>query len=103
MTWFLSFNINKIHRHNEFTVSGEIILGLLLLISSLPGKARLQECLLTSRGLPRDSTCVLKAEPGKFDIKRREPGILFISLQVDSLFKLSIMMSLSSFLSIQCH
>ena len=32
--------------------------------------------MLTSRGLPSDSTCVLKAEPGKLDIKRREPGIL---------------------------
>ena len=42
-------------------------------------QARLWECLLTSRGLPSDSTCVLKAEPGKLDIKRREPGILFIS------------------------
>ena len=29
----------------------------------------------------------LKAEPGKLDIKRREPNILFIS----SLFKLAIM------------
>ena len=35
--------------------------------------------MLTSRGLPSDSTCVLKAEPGKLDIERREPGILFIS------------------------
>ena len=25
--------------------------------------------MLTSRGLPSDSTCVLKAEPGKLDIK----------------------------------
>ena len=42
--------------------------------------------MLTSRGLPSDSTCVLKAEPGKLDIKRCEPGILFISLPiVDSL------------------
>ena len=37
------------------------------------------ERLLTSRGLPSDSLCVVKAEPGKLDIKRREPGILFIS------------------------
>ena len=44
-----------------------------------------------SRGLPRDSTCILKAETGKLDIKRREPGILFISLPIDSLFKLAIM------------
>ena len=38
--------------------------------------------MLTSRGLPSDSTFVLKAEPGKLDIKRREPGILFISLPI---------------------
>ena len=31
---------------------------------------------------PSDSTFVLKAEPGKLDIKRREPGILFISLPI---------------------
>ena len=48
---------------------------------------------LTRMGLPSDSTCILKAEPGKLDIKRREPGILFISLNVPiiSLFKLTIM------------
>ena len=42
---------------------------------------------MTSRGLPSYSTCVLKAEPGKLDIERREvhPGILFISLPVVSL------------------
>ena len=38
--------------------------------------------MLTSHGLLSDSTCVLKAEPGKLDIKRREPGILFISLPI---------------------
>ena len=27
------------------------------------------------------STCVLETLPGKLDIKRREPGIIFISLQ----------------------
>ena len=48
--------------------------------------------LVESRGLPSDSTCVLEAEPGKLDIKRREPGILYISLQADSLFKLVVMM-----------
>ena len=41
--------------------------------------ARLWEHLLTSWGLPSNSTCILKAEPGKLDIKRRKPGILFIS------------------------
>ena len=34
---------------------------------------------LTSRGLPSNSTCILKAEPGKLNIKRHEPGILFNS------------------------
>ena len=38
-------------------------------------------CLLSyfveSRGLLSDSTCVLKAEPGKLDIKRCEPSIVF--------------------------
>ena len=33
-------------------------------------KARLWERLLTSRGLPSDSTCVLKTGSGKLDIKR---------------------------------
>ena len=58
---------------------------------------------LTLRGLLSDSTCVLKAEPGIPDIKRREPGILFISLQVDSIFKLAIKTSLSRFELIQYH
>ena len=48
------------------------------------------------RGLPSDSTCILQAEPGKLDIKRYEPGILMISF----LFKLGIIMLLSSFLMI---
>ena len=49
--------------------------------------ARLRECLLTSQGLPSDSTCVLEAKPGKLDIKRHESGILFIILLIVSLFK----------------
>ena len=40
---------------------------------------------MTSQGLPSDSTCVLKAEPGKVDIN------LFISIQADLLFKVAIM------------
>ena len=36
-------------------------------------------------------TCIFKTEPGKLDIKRHEPGILFISLPIVSLFKISIM------------
>ena len=47
--------------------------------------------LVELRGLPTDSTCVLEAEPGKIEIKRRELGILCISSQVCSLFKLTIM------------
>ena len=43
-------------------------------------QARLWERLLTSRSLPSYPTSVLEAEPGKLDIKRCQPGILFISL-----------------------
>ena len=66
-------------------------------------QARLWERFLTLRGLPGDSTSVLKAEPGKLDIKRREPGNLFISLFIFSLFKLAIMTSFSIFALIQRH
>ena len=52
---------------------------------------KLWERLLTSRGMPSDSTNILQTEPGKLDIKRRKPGILFISLPIVSLFKLAIM------------
>ena len=38
--------------------------------------------LAESRGLTSDSTCALEAKPGKFDIKRRDSGILFIRLQL---------------------
>ena len=58
-------------------------------ISSLPGKA--SRILVESRGLPSYSTCILEAEPGKLDIKRHKAGIIFIFLQVGSLFKLEIM------------
>ena len=54
-------------------------------------QARLGIRLLTSGGLPSDSTCALKAEPGEVDIKRHEPGILFISLSIVSLFNLALM------------
>ena len=56
------------------------IIGECLLISSLPGKA-----------LRTHVDIVFKAKPGKLDIKRRKPGILFISLPIVSLFKLAIM------------
>ena len=36
------------------------------------------------QGLPSNSSCVFEAEPGKLDLKRHEPAIIFISLQVGS-------------------
>ena len=67
-----------------------------LLISSLPGKA-LRMLVDIVRLAERFNMCC-KAEPGKFDIKRRKPGILFISLQAVSLFNLVIMMQLLIFM-----
>ena len=66
------------------------MLGGCLLISSLPGK--FSRTFVESRGLLSDSTWVLKAEPGELNMKRREPGILFNSLPIGSLFKLAIIM-----------
>ena len=62
------------------------------MISSLPGKAL--RMLVDIVRLAERFNTVLKAKPGKLDIKRREPGtcILFISLTIIvSLFKLAIM------------
>ena len=53
--------------------------------------------MLASRGLPSESTSVLKAELGKLDIKRGEPGILFISLPIITLLKQAIMTKFSIF------
>ena len=58
-------------------------------MSSSSGKAL--RTLVDIASLPSNSTCALKAEPGKLYIKRREPGILFISLPIVSLFKLVLM------------
>ena len=76
---------------NNYGINDHIwrILGECLLISSLPGKAL--RMLVESRGLPSDSTSVLKALPGKLHIERLNPGILFISLSIGSLSKLVIM------------
>ena len=79
-----------------------------LLISSLPGKALrtlVDIARLAERFNKRSQSraCVLKALPGKLDIKRREPGILFISLPIVSLFKLAIMTSFSICMLIQRH
>ena len=54
-----------------------------------------------SQSLQSKSTCILEAEIDKLDIKRREPGILFIILPISLLFKLGIMTLLSTFVSIQ--
>ena len=54
-------------------------------------QARFQECLLNREALPSYATCIFEAEPGKFDIKRFESGVLFISLSIGSLFKLANM------------
>ena len=51
--------------------------------------------------IARLATCILEAESGKIDIKRHEPGILFISLPIVSLFKPAIMTLFSLFVSIQ--
>ena len=56
--------------------------GLGLLISSLPGSDSRTH--VESLGLPSNSTCVLEAEPGKLDIKRHSPSILYLS---DKLYK----------------
>ena len=45
----------------------------------------------TRQGFENACLIILEAKPGKLDIKRGKPGILFISLQVGSLYKLMIM------------
>ena len=52
------------------------IQGLSLLISSLPGLALITH--VKSLNKPGDSSSVLKALPGKLDIKRHSPSILYI-------------------------
>ena len=59
------------------------------MISSLPGKAL--RMLVDIARLAERFNMHSQAEPGKLDIKRRKPGILFISLPIVSLFKLAIM------------
>ena len=70
-------------------------------MNSLPDMAL--RTLVETRGLPSDSTCVLEADPGKVDIIRRKPGILFVSLQVGSLFFLTIISNFFIFVSDYCH
>ena len=53
------------------------ISGSHLLISSLPGSASRKH--VETLGKPRASTSVLKAFPGKHDIKRHSPSIFYRS------------------------
>ena len=52
--------------------------GSRLLISGLPGSPWKMH--VESLGKPRDSTSILKALPGKLDIKRHSPSILYLLL-----------------------
>ena len=54
------------------------ILGECLLMSSLPGSALRTH--VESLGKPRDVTSVHIALPGKLDIKRHSPSILYIHI-----------------------
>ena len=56
--------------------------GSRLLISSLPGLAS-SRMHVESLGEPPDSTSVLEALPGKLDIKRHSPSILYIYKNTD--------------------
>ena len=49
--------------------------GARFLTSSLPGSASRTH--VESQGLPLDSTKILEALPGKLDIKRHSPSVLF--------------------------
>ena len=55
--------------------------GLRLLMSSSQGSASITH--VESLGKPCDSTSVLKALPGKLDIKRHLPSILFLLYRFD--------------------
>ena len=60
------------------------------MISSLPGKAL--RTLVDIARLAERFNMRSQSRAGKLDIKIRKTGILFISLPIDSLFKLTIMM-----------
>ena len=72
------------------------------MISSLPGKA-LRMLVDIARLAERFNKRFQSREAGKLDFKRREPGILFISLPIVSLFKLATMTLFSIFVLIQRH
>ena len=54
--------------------------GSRLLISRLPGQASRMHVKLPDK--PHDSTSILKALPGKLDIRRHSPSILYISARL---------------------
>ena len=60
------------------------------LISSLPDMAL--RMLVDIVSLAERFNMRSQSKPGNFDIKRHEPGILFISLPIVSVFKLALMM-----------
>ena len=64
-------------------------------ISRLPGKAL--RTLVDITMLAEGFYMLFQTQPGKLDIKISEPGIPFISLQADLLFKQAIMALLSIF------
>ena len=53
--------------------------------------------MLNGEALPSNLLPILKAESGKLDIKRRKPGILFISLPLCAIFEFMIITKLSIF------
>ena len=62
------------HNITSLSLLAGTTVGECLLISSLPGEA--WRTIVQSRGLPSDSTCDLKTEPGKLNIKTCRSGIL---------------------------
>ena len=71
------------------------------MISSLQGKAL--RMLVDIARLAERFNMRSQSRAGKLDFKRREPGVLFISLSIASLFKLVSMTYFSIFVSIQCQ
>ena len=73
------------------------------MISSLPGKTLRTLIDITRLAERFNMRSRTEAEAGKFDIKRRKPGILLIILPTDSLFKIAIMTYFSIFVLNQRH
>ena len=73
----MSINACLLKQNEEIKL---IILGGYLLILNSPGLA--SKMLVEPRGFPRDLKCVLEEDAGKLDIKRCEPGIVFINYPI---------------------